>query len=244
MARRILNIGKDAADGVPPEMDHGLPPHRPASLVSEVYEAILGQIMSLRIPPRARITVDNLARELKVSQTPIREALSRLEAEGLVVKTHLVGYSAAPQLTRKRFDELYELRLLLEPPSAAKAAELMDEAALDALRRFAQAMSAGTGSDDARVRYSQFARQDAELHDMIMVGSGNELIRESLARLHTHVHIFRLLFHSRVTEDAIEEHDRIIDAMVRRDPDGAAAAMRRHIERSRDRLRPAVEETD
>ena len=76
--------------------------------------------MALRIAPGSRITVDNLVRELNVSQTPIREALGRLEGEGLVIKTHLIGYSAAPQISRRRFDELYELRLLLEPEAAAR----------------------------------------------------------------------------------------------------------------------------
>lgn len=214
---------------------------RPSSLASEVYDAILGQIMSLRIPPRARITVDNLARELNVSQTPIREALSRLEAEGMVVKTHLVGYSAAPQLTLKQFDELYELRLLLEPAGARKAAEAMDEAVFADIRQLAEAMSRRDGSSDERHRYTRFARLDAEFHDRIVDIAGNELIRETLARLHIHVQIFRLLFHSRVTEDAIEEHGRIIAALAHRDGEKAAAAMRRHIERSRDRLRPTLD---
>ncbi|TIV72373.1 MAG: GntR family transcriptional regulator, partial [Mesorhizobium sp.] len=94
---------------------------RANSLAGDVYEAIFAQLMSLKIPPGSRITVDNLVREFDVSHTPIREALGRLEGEGLVVKTHLIGYRAAPQITRRRFDELYELRLLLEPAAAAKA---------------------------------------------------------------------------------------------------------------------------
>src|SRR4051794_14676050 len=83
---------------------------RANSLSGSVYDAIFAQLMSLKIAPGSRITVDNLVRELNVSQTPIREALGRLEGEGLVVKTHLIGYSAAPQIARRRFDELYQLR--------------------------------------------------------------------------------------------------------------------------------------
>jgi len=241
MARRTIDVDK-GHDGAGTSAEGGRPAlSRPSSLASEVYDAILGQIMSLRIPPRARITVDSLARELNVSQTPIREALSRLEAEGLVVKTHLVGYSAAPQMTLKQFDELYELRLLLEPPGARKAAEALDEAALAGLRTLAETMARREEGTDERMRYAQFARQDAEFHDRIILLAGNELVRETLARLHIHVQIFRLLFHSRVTEDAIEEHDRIMAALARRDGEEAADAMRRHILRSRDRLRPSVD---
>jgi DNA-binding GntR family transcriptional regulator len=211
---------------------------RPGGLASDVYEVILGQLMSLKIAPGARITVDALVRELNVSHTPIREALNRLEADGLVVKTHLIGYSAAPQLTRRQFDELYELRLLLEPFAARRAAAAMDAKAVGELVAIAAHM-AQRDEEDARVRYNQFARQDAEFHDHIIIGSGNDLIRESLARLHIHFHIFRLMFHSRVTEEAIDEHARIIEALKKGDGDAAALAMTRHIERSRDRLLPA-----
>src|SRR5262245_61237058 len=95
---------------------------RHKGLADDVYGTLFDKLMSLSISPGARITVDALVRELEVSQTPIREALGRLEGEGLVFKTHLVGYSAAPQITRRRFDEIYELRLLVEPDAARRAA--------------------------------------------------------------------------------------------------------------------------
>ncbi len=79
---------------------------RPSSVVDGVYDNIYHRLMSLEIAPGARIPIDVLAREIGVSQTPIREALSRLEREGLVRKEHLVGYSAAPQWTRKQFEDL------------------------------------------------------------------------------------------------------------------------------------------
>ena len=82
-----------------------------AKLGDEVYNAIYSQLMSHAIAPGGRISVDYLVRELGVSQTPIREALSRLEAQGLVVKTHLIGYSAASQMDKSRLEQLYELLL-------------------------------------------------------------------------------------------------------------------------------------
>jgi len=104
--------------------DRALP--RPRALVGEVYNAILDRITSLEIVPGARINMDTLARELGVSPTPVREALSRLEAEGLVLKTHLVGHRALPQLTREQVEQLFELRLLIEPAGAAMAARRLD----------------------------------------------------------------------------------------------------------------------
>ncbi|KAA0691952.1 GntR family transcriptional regulator [Neorhizobium sp. P12A] len=216
------------------------PISRPNSLANEVYEAIYAQLMSLQMIPGSRITVDSLVKEFNVSHTPIREALGRLEGEGLVVKTHLVGYRAAPQISRRRFDELYELRLLLEPDASAKAAALMDEDKLKALQEAAGVMARREGKDE-RLRYSTFARQDAVFHDRIMEIAGNELIRETLGFQHTHFHIFRLMFHSRVTEEALDEHEEILAAFASGSSDKAAAAMRRHIEQSRDRLLPAFE---
>ncbi|WP_421914292.1 GntR family transcriptional regulator [Mesorhizobium sp.] len=213
---------------------------RSNSLVEDVYEAIFAQLMALKIAPGSRITVDTLVKELDVSHTPIREALGRLEGEGLVLKTHLIGYRAAPQITRRRFDELYEMRLLLEPHAAAKAAAAMDEVKLNTLLEAAGVMSRREGKDD-RLRYSNFARQDAIFHDKIMEFSQNELIRQTLSHQHSHFHIFRLMYHARVTEEALDEHEAILAAFGSADPEAARKAMRIHIEHSRDRLLPAFD---
>jgi DNA-binding GntR family transcriptional regulator len=209
---------------------------RSQGFVEEVYEIIRADIMSLAIPPDTRISIDSLARRLDVSQTPIREALSMLEAIGLVTKRHFVGYWSAPQLNRQQLDQLYEVRLLLEPPAARYAAERMDAGDLASLVALARAMTPG----ESRVSYNNFADQDSELHDRIAAGSGNPIIRESLARLHTHLHIFRLRFHSEVATEAVNEHAALIEALSSRDAPGAEAAMREHIERSYARLLPAA----
>lgn len=223
-----------------PVAEPSTPIQRANSLSGDVYEAIFAQLMSLKIAPGARITVDNLVKEFNVSQTPIREALGRLEGEGLVVKQHLIGFRAAPQITRRRFDELYEMRLLLEPHAARAAVAALDADRLAALGDAAGVMARREGKDD-RARYSSFARQDAAFHDMILGFAGNELIRQTLAFQHTHFHIFRLMFHARVTEEALDEHEAILAAFSAGNPDAAERAMRMHIEHSRDRLLPAFE---
>lgn len=211
------------------------PLKRPTRLGEEVYNAIYAQLMSREIAPGGRISVDRLVRELGVSQTPIREALSRLEAEGLVVKTHLIGYSAANQMDRARLEQLYELRLLLEPHAAARAALSMTEDARVALVRLATEMEAVTDETVAEA-YGRFAQLDGQFHDLIAHAGGNELIQETLASLHTHVHLFRLFYHARVTSDAIAEHRNIIAALEQRDAEAARQSMRIHIERSQDRF--------
>lgn len=208
---------------------------RHKGLAEDVYGAIFNKLMSLEIAPGARITVDGLVRELEVSHTPIREALGRLEGEGLVVKTHLVGYSAAPQITRQHFDELYQLRLLLEPDAARQAARRVDPARMRKLTATAERMR-HLDSGRQKLSYSGFARLDADLHDQILEIAGNDLIRQTLAHLHIHFHIFRLMFHARVTEEALGEHETLLVALSSGDEAGAERAMREHIERSRERL--------
>ena len=222
------------------DMSDGATLARPASLAGGVYEAIFAQLMSLRIAPGARITVDSLVRELSVSQTPIREALGRLEGEGLVTRTHLVGYRATSQISRARFDELYELRLFLEPEAAAKTAAHMDDFRLATLDRLAGGMARNAGNDE-QVRYSDFARQDSEFHDRVLEFAGNSLMRETLRMQHAHFHIFLLMYHWRVTAEALDEHEAIMDAFRQGSPDDARNAMRVHISNSRTRLLPAFE---
>lgn len=207
---------------------------RPTRLGDEVYDSLYSQLMSHKIAPGSRISIDHLVRELGVSHTPIREALSRLEAQGLVVKTHLIGYSAANQIDEARLSQLYDLRLLLEPFAAGEAAIKMSGEALGQLRALdARMHEIDSGGREA---YGSFATLDGQFHDLIAQGSGNELVHEALARLHTHVHLFRLFYLARATTDANEEHHQIAEAIAARDANAASAAMREHVVRSRERF--------
>lgn len=210
---------------------------RAPGYVDEIVSLIRADIMSLKIPPDTRISIDSLARELGVSQTPIREALSMLEGTGLVTKRHFVGYCSAPQLSRAQLDELYEVRLLIEPYAARRAAERMTPDQRRMVSDLIRAMDPG----ETRRSYDQFADQDAELHDLIAIGSGNQLIRETLGRLHAHLHIFRLRYHSEVATEAVAEHATLHAALLAGDGPAAEAAMRTHIERSYARIEPFTE---
>src|ERR1700712_4638814 len=204
---------------------------RPSGLAEEVYRRIRADIMSLRLPPDTRVSVDSLAREFRVSQTPIREALSMLEANGLVSKRHFAGYATSPRMDRAQLDKLFEFRLLIEPHAARKAAEAMADADMRQL-----------ASGDTAPSHDAFADMDTEFHRLIAQGAGNHLIADSLARLHIPVPIFRSCCRSEITEEAVHEHDGIIAAIHARAGVKAEAAMRRHIERSYGRLRDFIKD--
>lgn len=216
---------------------------RRPSLGDEVYETLLSQLISLKIAPGSRIAVDALVREMGVSQTPIRAALIRLENEGLVVKTHNVGYSAAPMPSRATFEQIYDLRMLLEPYAARRAAENLTDAARAELLELERAMQE-PDTNDAKRAYGKFALLDAKFHALIATESGNALVAEALARSYAHTHLFRLRFHSVVTEGAVKEHADIVQGMIAVDGMEAQAAMERHIVRSRERWKPFFDAMD
>jgi DNA-binding GntR family transcriptional regulator len=202
-----------------------------------VYSELLTRVLSSQLMPDDRVTIDAIAREMGVSQTPIREALHRLQADGIVVRNHHAGYRVAPKLDRDQFEELVQLRQLLEPNAARGAADRIDADTLDELEALGRRMRSLL-TDEAR-DYAEFSRIDGQFHDLVAASSGNRYIRESLQRLHTHAHLFRLSRHDLITSLAVDEHAAILVALQRRDPGEAALAMRRHIDASADRFRTA-----
>jgi DNA-binding GntR family transcriptional regulator len=208
-------------------------------LTDDVYEAIKAQIMDHEIAPGARMSIESLARDLQVSQTPIREALARLESDGLVIKAPLRGYSATPLLTRAEMDDLYVLRLLVEPWTAARAAAgITDDgrARLDA--ELGTCPEAPAGSDYNA--YRLITAHDARFHDLIAALTGNEQVRGALARTHAHLHLFRLAYAANQGSEALREHREIAGAIAAGAPAAAEQAMRAHLETARERLRRAV----
>jgi len=211
------------------------PIQRPTGLVEEVYTRVRAEIMSLGIPPDTRVTIESLARRLGVSQTPVREALSMLEAKGLVTKQQYIGYCTAPILNRVQFEEIHEIRLLIEPYAAAQAAVKMTSEQIGDLHRLVEGMAPGRDGQ-TRSSYDLFAEQDSEFHERIAMATGNMLIVDALARMHIHLHIFRLCFRSKIASDAHDEHAGLLAAIASRDGAAAESAMRAHILNSRERF--------
>ncbi|ADI04435.1 transcriptional regulator, GntR family protein [Streptomyces bingchenggensis BCW-1] len=86
-----------------------------------VFQALMTLLMDHDLEPGTKLSIAGLARQLDVSQTPVREALARCESEGLVVRRPNAGYLVAPLLGRTGLDDLYDIRLLLEPAAAENA---------------------------------------------------------------------------------------------------------------------------
>jgi DNA-binding GntR family transcriptional regulator len=204
-------------------------------LADEAYEVLKAQLMNLEIGPAERINLDALSRALGVSVTPIREGLARLEAEGLVQKTPLIGYAAASLLSSEQLAAMYEVRFALEPLAAAHAATRATELELDEIERSVISMrtaATGTRWED----YRALALEDARFHRAIAEASRNEFVAEGLGRLHAHLHLYRLYFHQGIDRLTLEEHEPIAGALRRRDPQAAREAMLAHLATASARL--------
>ncbi|MDG4782087.1 GntR family transcriptional regulator [Micromonospora sp. WMMD961] len=218
-----------------------LRPARRLTLAEDVYESIKTLVMDHLLTPGERVNIDALARELDVSPTPVREALARLEADGLVRKRPLSGYSTTPLLTRAEFDDLFEVRLLLEGATAGRAAA---HASTDQRRRISAEAAASIDMEagDGYRRHAAFTALDATFHDLIAEGAGSPLLRDSITRLHSHLHLHRLYFPVTGAPDTNTEHQRIATAIAAGDSDAATEAMRAHLIAARERHLPAFDQ--
>ncbi|MEY9964865.1 DNA-binding GntR family transcriptional regulator [Streptacidiphilus sp. MAP12-16] len=212
-------------------------------LTDTVYDVVRQRLVDHDIEPGGKVNINALAQELEVSPTPVREALARLEADGLLVRRSLAGYAAAPLLGRKEFSELFEMRILLEPAAAAKAAGLIEEPHLAVLADHLTQMRDAQDHTSPQTRRT-FLDHDALFHDQIAQVCGNTLMREMLDRLHAHAHLYRLHFREGLAAETCREHARILEALSEKDAGLAESAMRSHIQRSRERLATALGEGD
>jgi len=117
-------------------------------LNASVYAELRKRIVTGHISPDHELSTRGLAGELGVSQTPVRDALSRLSAEG-AVSIRSKRRVRVPEMTRERFDDLLRCRLLLEPEAAALAVPFLSQADIEKLRQIDAALETAIKSRDA-----------------------------------------------------------------------------------------------
>ena len=196
-----------------------------------VYEELKGAIVDLRLAPGKPLREATLAEQLGVSKTPIRQALTMLEQEGLVETTSFKG-AVVGGYSRQDLLEIYELRELLENLAARAAAESMsdeDRARLDRISRESRMLK--SGNDPARL-----AALVSDFDDVLFDQVHNSRIRALIENLRAHLTRIGHLTEGipgRV-EASVDEHEKIVQAISARDPDLAEERMREHIRSVRD----------
>jgi DNA-binding GntR family transcriptional regulator len=210
-------------------------PGRPM-LADQVFEAILSLLLDDKIPTGSPLSIDGLAKRFKVSSTPVREALARLEATGMVRREALRGYKVAPEPTVRDIGALLTTRQVLEPACASLAcanstAELVFE--LEQVHRVLDESRQG-GSTFAG--YRAYWRADERFHRLIVEAADNEFLLRAYSSVEGHIQRFRLMVQNDLSGDhTLLEHQAIIDAFRSGDPAAATQAMSGHIEGIRSR---------
>lgn len=151
---------------------------RPRSVPDEAYESLKKSIVDGVYRPGQRLRALRLAQELKISRTPVKEALIRLEQEGLIRREQGSGFIVRG-LSVDEILKLYRVREILEVEAARAALPNLTPAALDAMR------AALDYADEllAQERYSDFLRASRKFHDLIAAQSQNTVLQEVLANL-------------------------------------------------------------
>lgn len=205
-------------------------------MADDVYDELLARLFDDTLPPGTPLNIDALSKDLDVSPTPVREALARLEATGLVRREALRGYRAAPMLSAKELDDLMYTRSVIEPANAGLAAAHVDTAFLAALDdSIAKLSTAPTGPTFAE--YHLYWQADEQFHELIATHADNTFLHRAFESLGGQAQRFRMFGGLGVSdaEFAIAEHEAIRDALATEVPEAAAAAMLDHIQKVRAR---------
>lgn len=188
-----------------------------------VHSRLIEEIRSGVLPPGTRLRETELAERLGVSRTPIREAIRQLEHDGLVSHLPRVG-AAVRTLDYAEVMELYDMRAVLEGSAARMAARAATEMELAELSDLNAALAEAPTPRRAAELNHQF-------HLMLLDAARNRYLTRAMLGLSRTLIILgpSTLADAARAQDAVAEHDRILDALRRRDPIAAETEMRAHI---------------
>ena len=210
---------------------------RPRSLSDQVYGALRDHLLSGRVTGGQSLQEASLAAQLGVSRTPVREALARLASEGLLVSS---GRSfTAPTLSESDVDDIYELRMLLEPEAVRQVAtRLHGRKTLAPIREQLAAMAAAHADDDAEAFIDANYRYRAAWLEQVP----NQRLLRAIEIYADHVRYLRTLtLGTRETRIVVLNGlKRLAAAFATNKGDDAAAIMREHLGQAKRILREAL----
>ncbi len=200
-----------------------IPKHQgPDDVVAAVRDAVLRG----EYAPGYRLIEADLCSEFGVSRSVVRTAITQLVSDGLVEVQRHKG-ARVRRVTLEEVIEITEIRLQIERLLARKAAERVTDDEADELRELGVQMRLAVEEDDTLAH----ARLKRLLHARVRDIANHQIASDILDRLQPQLvrHDFRLGLQGGRARTSLAQHDRIIDAIVRRDPEGADAAMHEHL---------------
>jgi len=230
-----------------------------ATLQERVYRAIKQSVLRNELLPGETLSIDSLAENLGVSQTPVREALTRLSADRLVEYQRNKGFRVAP-ITESCVREIYEIRRLIEPYTVkivtkriTKDGVLRDK--LLGLEEIAKSLQAriGDGKGVHKTETEECLAVDLQLNDLLLEATDNSLLKDILdfvsgqsMRVRTFVEVALGALNPKVIVTITQEHLHIMESMLNGASDKAANAVKEHLtnaeKRTLDSIRLALKE--
>ncbi|MEM8728734.1 MAG: GntR family transcriptional regulator [Pseudomonadota bacterium] len=207
------------------------------SMSDQVFEVILCMILKLELKPRTHLSEAQLAKDLGVSRTPVREAFQKLEALGFLDIVPQRGTSVAP-IRVSAFRRSQFMREAFELALVRRATELEDNTALcKALEREIKLQEVHSDIGDE----TAFFASDEAFHAAIATGCGLEDVWPEVQRAKLYMDRFRYVVRSqRETKAILAQHKDVADAICARRTEAALDAMTQHLRRANHMLDDAV----
>lgn len=206
------------------KMDEFLP------LRDVVFNTLRQAILTGELKPGERLMEIHLANRLGVSRTPIREAIRKLELEGLVTMMPRRGAEVA-QITEKSMNDVLEVRKAMDALCAELACERITEEELEQLAEACEEFEKATATGDVKL----IAQTDVTLHDIIMQATGNKRLVQLINNLSEQMYRYRFEYIKDFSqhERLVEEHRDIYESLLHRDKERASQAAKTHIDNQR-----------
>lgn len=192
-----------------------------------VFNTLRQAILTGELKPGERLMEIHLANRLGVSRTPIREAIRKLELEGLVTMIPRRGAEVA-QITEKSMKDVLEVRRTLDALSAELACERISPEEEEALKKACQNFEEAVKTKDAKI----IAKADVALHDIIAVATGNQRLIQLINNLAEQMYRYRFEYIKDASqhERIIQEHRIIYESIVKKDKEAASEMAKTHID--------------
>lgn len=192
-----------------------------------VFKTLRQAILKGDMQPGERLMEIQLANKLGVSRTPIREAMRKLELEGLVVMTPRKGAEVAG-ITEKNLRDVLEVRKALEELAIEITCKKINEDEIEELSKAEVAFRAAVEKGDVM----QIAQMDEGFHDIIFKATGNDRLMQMLGNLREQMYRFRLEYIKDLDKRKllVEEHKKILDSIAQKNAKEAKRAIAEHID--------------
>lgn len=192
-----------------------------------VFNTLRQAILRGELKPGERLMEIQLANKLGVSRTPIREAIRKLELEGLVITIPRKGAEVA-EITEKSLRDVLEVRRVLEELAVSLACDRMGEEEIGKLRWAAREFKKTLSYNDV----TKVAEADVAFHDIIYHATGNERLVQMLFNLREQMYRYRVEYLKRKESHPrlLAEHDQIVEMISKRDKAAATKAVCAHID--------------